>query len=456
MIRYSTQQYILKETISMNIERNQLLTVLSEALDCIEKEVFGTTDHHAKRVAWLCIQMGKQANMTDDEISDLAIAALLHDNALNEYRNDYSYGKLKEGVSGRDHCKAGEHNLQLIPCCENLRGFILYHHETADGSGPFEKTFEETPLGAQLIHIADEVDLEFALGNCSDDSYEIIANYVTSHIDTLFSKNTAMLFLSCLTKETFAAIANEHIETLHLDIQPMTISADKGISELFAHIIDYKSPFTKDHSIGIAQKAEHMGNYYNFDKEKNEKIYMAGALHDIGKLFINIDILEKPGKLDQAEYCHIQSHAYETYRLLSKIEGLAEIRDWASYHHEKLNGKGYPFGLTAKNMTFEMRLLACLDIYQALTENRPYKAGMHHQKAISILSELAEKGELDATIVHDIDAVFFEESSSTDNIEKTALFQCPVCGHVYEGDVVPIGYQCPVCGQPDHKFYRIQ
>ena len=70
----------------MHIERNQLLTVLSEALDAIEKEVFGITDHHAKRVAWLCIQMGQKTNMTEDEISDMAVAALLHDNALNEYR----------------------------------------------------------------------------------------------------------------------------------------------------------------------------------------------------------------------------------------------------------------------------------------------------------------------------------------------------------------------------------
>ena len=440
----------------MNIERNQLLTVLSEALDCVEKEVFGITDHHAKRVALLCIQMGKQANMTDDEISDMAIGALLHDNALNEYRTDYEHGKLREGVSGKAHCQAGEHNLQLIPGCDALRGFILYHHETADGNGPFGKTSEQTPLGAQLIHIADEVDLAFALGNCNTDSYESIATYVNTHTGTLFSAYAANLFLSCLSQETFDCIANEHIETLNLNIKPMTITAHKGIAELFARIIDYKSPFTKDHSIGIAQKAEIMAGHYDLTPAKTEKLYMAGALHDIGKLLVDIEVLEKPGKLDENEYRHIQSHAYETYRLLSKIDGFEEIRDWASYHHEKLNGKGYPFGITADDMTFEMRLLACLDIYQALTEDRPYKAGMHHKKAISILFELAEKGELDANIIKDIDSVFLDDNDASNVIEKTALFQCPVCGHIYEGDVVPTGYQCPVCGQPEHKFYRIQ
>lgn len=440
----------------MTIDRNQLLSVLSEALDCVEKEVFGITDHHAKRVAWLCIQMGKQAHMTEEEISDMAIAALLHDNALNEYRNDYEFGKLKEGLSGKDHCTAGERNLLLIPGCEKLRGYILYHHETADGTGPFGKTSEETPLGAELIHIADEVDLAFALGNCADDTIALITKYVNTNTGTLFSPDAAKLLLSCLSQDTFAKIANENIASLELNIKPMEITAHKGIAELFAHIIDYKSPFTKDHSIGIAQKAEHMANHYGFHPEQTKNLYMAGALHDIGKLFVDIEILEKPGKLDEDEYRHIQSHAYETYRLLSRIDGFDEIRDWASYHHEKLNGKGYPFGLTADKMTFEMRLLACLDIYQALTEDRPYKAGMHHAKAISILNELAEKGELDTSIIHDIDSVFSNGETSPDIVEKTALFQCPVCGHIYEGDVIPPNYKCPVCGQPDHKFYRIQ
>ena len=81
----------------MRIERNQLLTVLSEALDCVEKEVLGITDHHAKRIAWICIQMGKQAGMDEKSISDMAVAALMHDNALTEYSQDYE--------NGREYCE---------------------------------------------------------------------------------------------------------------------------------------------------------------------------------------------------------------------------------------------------------------------------------------------------------------------------------------------------------------
>ena len=439
----------------MKLERNQLLTVLSEALDCVEKEVLGVTDHHAKRVAWLCICMGRKAGMDETEVSDLAIAALLHDNALNEYKSDYEYGVLKPNVTGRAHCIAGESNFKLIPGCQNGRDFVLYHHECADGSGPFGKTEAETPFGAQLVHIADEVDLAFSLSSCSSHDLERIAAYVTEQEGILFSKRAVELFLGCLQQDSFEALSNENIDELLFDIQEKEIGAEKSIAELFARIIDYKSPFTKDHSTGIAKKAEQMARQLGYDEERVEMFYMAGAFHDIGKLFVDKDVLEKPGRLNDEEYLHIQSHAYETYRLLSKITGFAEIRDWASYHHEKLNGKGYPFGKCADELTEEMRLLACLDIYQALTEDRPYKAGMTHGKAISILRELVEREELDAGLVEEIDKVFGEEVENKE-VFTTALFQCPACGYIYEGDVVPNGYECPVCGQPEHGFYRIQ
>ena len=456
----------------MKIDRNQLLSVLSEALDCVEKEVFGITDRHGKRVAWLCTQMGKKAGMTKEEISDTAVAALLHDNALNEFKMDYENGKLRSGSTGERHCTAGEENLKLIAEDWNLRGFILYHHECADGSGPFGKTAEEVPLGAELVHIADELDLKFSFGKVyenakngnsnTEDNHLVeleekrkeIRSYIKQEEGKKFSSQATELFLSILTSEIFAKLSDKNIDSLTLDAMSIPMNATRGIAELFARIIDYKSPFTRTHSTGVAQKAEQMAKRYGYDDKRTEKLYIAGALHDIGKLFVDIEVLEKRGRLDEQEYKHIQSHAYETYRLLSKIEGMEEIREWAAYHHEKLNGKGYPFGLTAEEMTEEMRLLACLDIYQALTEDRPYKAGMSHGKAIGILYELAEKGELDSKIVTDMEQEFLV-GKEEEQTERTALFQCPVCGYIYEGDVVPTGYVCPVCGQPEHRFYRV-
>lgn len=176
----------------------------------------------------------------------------------------------------------------------------------------------------------------------------------------------------------------------------------------FAKIIDFKSHFTSSHSLGIAQKAEIMARYYDYDEETVQKLYFAGAVHDIGKLAVSGAVLEKPGKLDAEEYTHIQSHALYTYQLLSPIqgEGMDDIVRWASYHHEKLNGKGYPFGKSAEELDRNSRLMACLDIYQALTEARPYKNGFTHDRTISVMREMVRRGELDPDITEDIHLVF--------------------------------------------------
>lgn len=83
---------------------------------------------------------------------------------------------------------------------------------------------------------------------------------------------------------------------------------------------------------------------------------------------------------------------------MSQVDGFEDIQDWAALHHEKLNGKGYPFGKTADELNEQERIMACVDIYQALTEECPYKKGMSHEKTCDILDEMAEKGFVDADI----------------------------------------------------------
>ncbi|MBR2928175.1 MAG: HD domain-containing protein [Oscillospiraceae bacterium] len=435
----------------MRIERTKLLTVLSEALDSVEKEFLGVTDHHAKRVALLCDRMAEKLGMADEERSAVVTGALLHDSALNEYRESYGRVTVPMGAL-QGHCVVGEENLRLVPGAVS-RDFVRYHHERADGKGPFGKRAAETPLGAQLIHIADQLDRCHPVGSTSCDK---LREFVQQNRGTLFTDEMSDLALSVLSEELIDALSPERIEDTVPAVADVPCETDlRDLATLFARIIDYKSPFTGNHSLGIAEKAERMARHYGWDEETAQQLYCAGALHDIGKLMVDKDVLEKPGRLDEKEYRHIQSHAYETNRLLSKLGSLGQITPWASQHHEKLNGKGYPLGLTAEELDEKSRLLACLDIYQALTEDRPYKAGMPHGKAISILRELAEKGELDGKIIEDIHLVFCGEETA-EEVGTAALFQCPVCGHIYEGDTMPVQYSCPVCGQRETSFLRIR
>ena len=115
-------------------------------------------------------------------------------------------------------------------------------------------------------------------------------------------------------------------------------------------IVDSKSSFTKNHSIGVAQKAETMAKHYGFAHEKIVRFVFAGAVHDIGKMVVGNDILEKPDKLDAGEFSQMKNHAAETYKILSSIQRLEDITEWASNHHEKLDGTGYSRRLSAEQL----------------------------------------------------------------------------------------------------------
>lgn len=401
----------------MNVCMNDMLYALSLALDAVEHDLTGASDYHAQRVAYLSIKTGQICGMDEKHLLDLGACAVLHDNALTEYiqsgERKVSGGQQTENKNLGLHCTMGEQNVIHMPFYSSpqVKGAVLYHHERADGKGPFGKDVSQTPLYAQMIHLWDNVDTVFDLGSYSVGKRERIQNYISKNTGTLFSAELARAGQEIISDDLFMEIEGRQVAEMLLGCLPEIVreySSEElvNISDIFAKIIDYKSNFTSRHSLGIARKARQMGMYYGEDEETAAKLYLAGALHDIGKLVVNTDILEKPGKLTPEEYRHIQNHAEATYEILSPIKGLEQITAWASMHHEKLDGSGYPFGKTGKELGHHERLMACLDIYQALTEARPYKDGMAHGEAMEILKKLGEKGSLDEKIIQDIDGFY--------------------------------------------------
>jgi HD-GYP domain-containing protein (c-di-GMP phosphodiesterase class II) len=95
----------------------------------------------------------------------------------------------------------------------------------------------------------------------------------------------------------------------------------------------------------------------------------------------------------------MKQHPFYTYHLLSRIEAFNTIKEWASFHHEKLNGKGYPFGLNARHIPLGARIMAVSDVYQALTDERPYRNPMGKKEAFSILQKMVQEKHLDGDVV---------------------------------------------------------
>lgn len=399
---------------------NDVIYSLSYALDCVEHDLVGVATHHGLRVACLSILLGREEGFCESQLLDLASCAILHDNALTEYmQSEMAQGldvltqpeKINLGV----HCRLGERNITAMPFQNDVTGAILYHHEKADGTGPFGKTEQETPLMAQFIHMGDQLDIRWNLGSVSDEKFQQILEFLKRQSGKMFSEHCIQLFLNACNTEMLQSLKPERVMETLRQLLPQTFytySKEEifGMCNVFASIIDYKSKFTRIHSLGVAQKSAAMGTYFGCSEEEITKLYFAGTFHDIGKLVVDRDILEKPDKLTNQEFVHMKNHAYFTYVILNQIDGLEDITSWASLHHEKLDGSGYPFGKKAEELGRNERLLACIDIYQALTEKRPYKDGMSHEEAIAILRKMAAGGLLDPFIVEAIFHAFLQDS----------------------------------------------
>lgn len=362
----------------------------------------------------MSVCMAEQLGISGESLQDLAACALLHDNALTQYIQEELHKDVANAPQASQvgiHCTLGEKNIQRLPFHTDVKNVILYHHENANGSGPFGKTWEEVPIFSRIIHLSDLLDRAYGAKGFTEDIFNKACGYLHQNEGTVVDEECVDAFLQAFPLPHFLTLGEDSFEkNLWEKIprikQELSFAQIKELARFFAQIVDYKSPFTSTHSIGVAEDAERLSRYMGFDEETVQKMYLAGALHDIGKVAVGNEILEKPGRLTEDEFAVMKHHAAYTYYILSGVDDFDEIRDWAAFHHERLDGTGYPFGKTAAELNTQERMMACIDIYQALTESRPYKQGMPHEKACEILRDMANKGWLDDTIVKQVEDCF--------------------------------------------------
>lgn len=400
----------------MELDVMGLLGACSYALECVEAELAHVTYRHARRVAYMSVCVARQMGISGDKLRALTACALMHDNALTQYIQEELHGDIPNDYTAHipfmgEHCTVGERNMRMLDFLGDVNDVILYHHECADGSGPFGKGWRDVPLGARIIHMCDTLDAFLRPRTFSRDTWLRARDFLNLHRGDLFDDECVDAFVNSFTELRFEGLGGDdltarlarHIPRTH---QELSFAQIRALADFFAHIIDCKSPFTSTHSLGVARDAYQLSRFMGFDEEICEKMYLAGALHDIGKAAVGNEILEKPGRLTDEEFSVMKHHAAYTYAILSGVDDFEDMRDWAAFHHERLDGTGYPFGKTADELCVQARMMACIDIYQALSETRPYKQGMPHARACMILGDMAARGWVDADIVHQVDMCF--------------------------------------------------
>ncbi|OGO77654.1 MAG: hypothetical protein A2Y23_11590 [Clostridiales bacterium GWB2_37_7] len=356
---------------------------------------------HSKKTALISLYLSNSLGYQGEKLNNLYIAAFLHDigavDALSVCHTDLNFIY--------EHCEFGSNIIKKLPIDNDISSFIRFHHESYDGSGPSGLCANEIPLEAQIIHIADFFEIIYNR-DIGPIQRELILNWFRSQKAKMFDPYLVDILFDITEKERFWL----DLENMDRDYgvlerispkmhTPMNLTQLANISSVFAAIIDKKSTFTHEHSFRLSRKTGKVAASFELDQQNIDKIKIAGLLHDIGKLAVPNAILDKPGKLTKDEYSIIKSHAYYTKLVLDKIDGIQDICDWASNHHETLRGTGYPEAFDAGRLSIESRILAVCDIYQALTEDRPYRAGMPKDKSFGILDNMVSIGNIDGQVV---------------------------------------------------------
>lgn len=377
-----------------------LLRCFSSAIDMVTPEI---TNHH-NRVGYLVFRLGEYLNWKDHELEALLSAGLIHDIGALSIEERLSINE-SEDENINLHAFRGAKLLMQCPSLASYANMIKYHHiPWQNGKGKWYEG-KEVPKESHLIYLADRICSLIKKNKPILIQLPGIAEYLKKNSGEIFNPEyvDAALKLSEVEHIWLEFENNNALEYLPKNIMyrmaEVSLDGLVPLARIFARIIDFRSRYTATHSAGVAFTAEWLARLFGFSKNECKMMLIAGYLHDLGKLTIDNSLLEKPGALSKKEFDIIRTHTFYTYEILKDIKGFKTINKWASYHHERLDGNGYPFHLKDDEIPIGSRIMAVADIFTAVTEPRPYRPSMERSEVIDVLRDMAENGAICKEVV---------------------------------------------------------
>ena len=276
---------------------------------------------------------------------------------------------------------------------------------------------EEVPLLSRIIHLSDRIAVQLDPNREILNQKTDIVQLIKAGSGEMFVPEQVEAFLETAGKEVFwldlvspsvSAILQERFPLGGMDLDRSELL---GLAEIFRRIIDFRSRFTATHSSGVAAVAVALADLGGFRKDDPDRMRIAGLMHDIGKLVVPPEILEKRQGLTGEDLAVIYKHPYFTAEILRGIEAFEDIRQWGSLHHERLDGTGYPYKKGAEEIPEGARILSVADTFTALMEDRPYRCGISASSTDRIMREMADYHKLDKDFV----ALIFENTDEINN-----------------------------------------
>ena len=402
-----------------------LVMALSSVVDLVDETV---SDHH-KRVAYISCQIAKEMGFSERERKDLILAGALHDIgalSLQERIDTFRFEKSHDYI----HAEISYYFLKKFQPFQKVADIVRHHHTYYLDCEKDTELRNTVSIFSQILHLADRVDIMIDRNERGIlKQVGTITEMVEENKGIMFHPEVVQAFQTLAKKEYFwfdlVSPFIFQILSSHLQSSDVVLNLDGllQLGKLFSQIIDFRSRYTSTHSSGVAATAETLAFFAGCTEERCKMMRVAGYLHDLGKLAVPTEILEKPGRLTEEEYNLVKRHVYYTKRVLEHIKDIEEIVHWASSHHERLDGNGYPFHYSADELTLGSRIMAVADIFTAITEDRPYRKGMEKVKVLQVLDEMVSKSMIDSQVVELLHVHYDEINQARVVAQKHAILE---------------------------------
>jgi putative nucleotidyltransferase with HDIG domain len=415
---------------------SDVLGAFSYALDMTE----GQPEGHCVRACWIGTQIGQAIGLADDELRELYYTLLLKDLGCSSnaaricalyvaddqtLKRDF---KLLDGGTGAAlqfvlthtglkadlatrfraianimrnggeivrelvevRCQRGADIARRLRFSEAVADGIRNLDEHWDGRGkPLGLRGRTIPIYAQIALLAQVVDVfHTAAGRTAAE------DEVARRSGSWFDPRLVQAFQAVArSDELWVGLTDPRLSERVLRFEPgqRQIAVDEDylddIAGAFGQVVDAKSPFTAGHSVRVAHYAQLICAEMGVAADRTRWIKRAAMLHDIGKLAVSNSLLDKPGKLEGDEWRIMMDHARHTGTILARISAFDAMAPIAAAHHERIDGKGYPLGLSGDQITTETRIISVADFFDALTADRPYRKAISVEKSLAIMAE---------------------------------------------------------------------
>ena len=399
------------------IDRSKILLVVNRALNLVDPRLMD----HGLHVAYVLQDLLKTEGRLDSQSrKELGIMALLHDIGAYQTEEIDNLLRFETDKNVWTHAIHSYLFLKRYFLYDDGARVVLYHH--ARFQDHWDEDRDILRYG-QMLHLADRVCVWHDREHRSKEG-------LLRHLEALRGTEFDPYCLDLLYRTD-----RQHHTWEQLD-RPLTLDDLTDCQDIFfreaatylnilVDAIDFRSRVTVLHTRGVMEISRELAHLMNFSEEMQSKIYYGAMIHDLGKIGIPVSILEKPGKLIPDEWVIMKQHVTLGEQIVAGCMD-QEIIDIGMRHHEKLNGKGYPYGLTGEQLSPAQRLLAVADVLSALYMQRSYKDAFSKERCLTILRSMADNNELDGEIVSLVQQNF-------DDMMARACKRCEPIQQYYDG-----------------------